>query len=290
MADQQLRAAIGWLVAGNGLAMVSDVIIKAQAADLPVFQFIFLRTVITLLVLLPFWSALDHRHFLRGFRIHLLRSHIGLLCIACTIVALGSLPLATANAIFFSAPLWVVLLAVTFASERLRRIDLVAVVSGFLGVLVILRPIGLNASALSAFAVALSLAVSALLVRWLPPGQSKVHALVLNGLLMLPTTLALACWEDAPWRSDVLITALGSAVFILGYNFTVLYAYSSAHASRVTSAEYTGLLWAAVFGWLFFAEAPDFWMLGGAVMICVPLLISHRKLRVPIREMPINPP
>ena len=287
--EQRSGAAIGWLIAGNGMAMVSDVIIKAQAAQLPVFQFIFLRTLITVLILVPFCAKLDHGRFWLGFRIHLLRSHVGLVCIACTVVALGSLPLATANAIFFSAPLWVVILAVCCLGERLRLIDVLAVSSGFIGVLVILRPIGFDASALSAFVVAVSLALSALLVRWLPRGQGKVHALILNGVLMLPTTLLLACWENADPQPDVVIAACGSAVFILGYNFTVLLAYGSAQASQVTSAEYTGLLWAAAFGWLFFAEVPDLWLLGGAAMICVPLLAAQILYRTPGRIPSIDP-
>lgn len=67
---------------------------------------------------------------------------------------------------------------------------------------------------------------------------------------------------------------LGSALFILGYNVTVLLAYRHVDAGRVTAAEYSGLLWAFVLGWLIFREVPDAWFWLGASLIAGPLMIQ----------------
>ena len=73
---------------------------------------------------------------------------------------------------------------------------------------------------------------------------------------------------------------MGSALFILGYNITVLLAYRQVDANQVTSAEYTGLIWAVGIGWIWFGEVPDLWFLAGSLMIVVPLLLiglQHRR-------------
>jgi len=60
----------------------------------------------------------------------------------------------------------------------------------------------------------------------------------------------------------------------------VLLAYRQVDANQVTSAEYTGLIWAVAIGWIWFGEVPDLWFLAGSLMIVVPLvLIGLRHLK-----------
>lgn len=198
------------------------------------------------------------------------------------VIAIGSLPLATANAIFYAAPILVMLFAVIFFHERLSGLSLLAVVSGFAGIIVILRPVAIGWGAVAALGAALALAIAAVMVRQLPRKQSTVHKLVLSYLLILPASFALMIIEGAPWDPAILVNSLGSTVFILGYNITVLLAYKQVDANQVTSAEYTGLIWAVAIGWIWFNEVPDLWFLVGSVMIVVPLVLiglQHRKLR-----------
>jgi drug/metabolite transporter (DMT)-like permease len=252
---------------------VSDVFVKVIGDGAPVFQFILVRSLITLLLLLPFLGHLDRARFFSGLGVHAVRSHMHLAGVFCMVIALTSLPLATANAVFYVAPILVMLLSVAFFRERLSGLSLLAVFSGFAGILVILRPVELHWSAFSALGAAAALAISAVMVRLLPPGQSTVHRLFLNYLLLLPAAALLTWWEGAAPDSAILISALGSAAFILGYNTCVLLAYRTVDANRVTSAEYTGLLWAVLIGWLWFNEAPDLWFAVGSAMVVVPLLL-----------------
>ena len=113
----------------------------------------------------------------------------------------------------------------------------------------------------------------------LPKEQSTVHKLLLNYLLIVPAAGALALWEGAVWDSSILISAGGSAVFILGYNITVLLAYKQVDANQVTSAEYTGLIWAVLIGWIGFNEMPDLWFAVGSAMIVVPLILVGLRSR-----------
>lgn len=285
MSGKTVNSAILLLVIGNAMALISDVFIKLLEPGAPIFQFAFLRCVITLLLLLPLAGQLNRKALFAGVRIHTLRAHIHLAGILCMVVALGHLPLATANAIFYAAPILVMVLSVFIFREKLTPLSVFAVFSGFSGIVVILRPMEFNWAAVAALASAFALAINAVMVRRLPTQQSTVHKLFLNYLLILPAAGALAWWEGASWDSTILISALGSALFILGYNITVLLAYRQVDANQVTSAEYTGLIWAVGIGWIWFGEVPDLYFLAGSIMIVVPLImigLKHRR-RAPAR-------
>lgn len=285
-------SAILLLVIGNALAIVSDAIIKLQGPDAPVFQFVFVRTLCTLVLLLPLASMIDRNRLFAGGRLHLLRAHVSLIGIACMVVALNTLPLATANALFYAAPVLVMVVAVTLFKERLTPLSLFAVASGFVGILLILRPVALSWNSLSAIGVAFALAINIVLIRKLPTGQSMVHTLVLTHLYMLPAAFLLSLWEGAAWQWSLWLSAFGSAFFILCYNVTVLMAYRWVAANQVTSAEYTGLVWALLGGWLFFDETPDAWFIVGATMIVGPLVWigvrEHRQTRLRLRTAAVS--
>lgn len=279
MSGKTVNSAILLLVIGNALALISDVFIKFLEADAPVFQYAFMRCVITLLLLAPFWRQLDAGKLFEGGRLHFVRGHVHLIGIVCMVYALVALPLATANAVFYAAPLMVMMLSVMFFGERLTRLSLAAVISGFVGILVILRPVDVSWPALAALGSAAALAINAVLVRKLPRQQSTVHKLFLNYLMITPLCLLLMLWEGATWSNAVFVSAAGSSLFILFYNVCVLLAYKHVDANQITSAEYTGLIWAVLIGWLFFAEVPDLWFLAGSMMIVVPLLLIGLQQR-----------
>jgi drug/metabolite transporter (DMT)-like permease len=284
VSGKTVNSAMLLLILGNALALVSDVYIKILPEGAPVFQFIFIRTLITTPLLLLMYRMINLDAFFDGWRMHALRAQIHLVCIACAVVALGSLPLATANAIFYSAPIMVMLLSVVFFREQLTVLSTLAVASGFAGILVILRPIEIGWEALSAVIAAVGIALSIVLVRRLPAGQSVVHKLLLSNLFLLPACTVAMLIEDPSWDPlhwlPLARFALGSGVFIMAYNLTVLLAYRHVEAGKVTSAEYTGLIGAVLIGWIWFAEVPDVWFFLGTAMIVIPLLAlgwKHRR-------------
>ncbi|MFV8834443.1 DMT family transporter [Aquisalimonas sp.] len=283
MSGKTVHSAIVLLVIGNLLAIFSDIIIKTQGGDMPALQFVFLRVLCTLLLLLPFLPMIDRGALFRGTRIHVVRAHISLVGVFCMVVALVNLPLATANALFYAAPLIVMVLAVVIFRERATGLSILAVISGFIGIIVILRPMEFSWQGISALGAAAALGLNALLVRKLPAGQSMAHTLILTHIYAVPAAFALAVWEGAPWDWSLVPAAMGSALFILGYNGSVILAYRSVAANQVTSAEYTGLIWAIAFGWLWFQEIPDAWFVVGSVLIVGPLVLislaEKRRLR-----------
>ena len=276
MSGKTVNSAILLLVLGNAMALVSDVFIKLMEPGAPIFQFAFVRCMLTLALLLPLARKIDRNNLFSGIKIHAMRAHIHLVGLLCMIVALSNLPLATANAVFYAAPILVMVFSVIIFRESLTPLSVFAVFSGFAGIIVILRPVEFNWAAIAALGSALTLAINAVMVRKLPKNQTTVHKLFLNYLLVIPASALLAIWEwqqGASWHPEILLTAAGSAVFILGYNITVLLAYRQVDANQVTSAEYTGLIWAVGIGWIWFNEVPDWWFLVGSMMVVVPLVL-----------------
>ncbi|WP_323750435.1 DMT family transporter [Marinobacter sp.] len=279
MSGKTVNSAILLLVMGNAMAILSDIFIKTLEPGGSVFQFAFLRIVITFVFLLPLMRKLNRDHLFSGFRIHAIRAHVHLAGILVMVIALTNLPLATANALFYAAPIMVMALSAVLFKEKLTGLSMAAVISGFAGIIIILRPVEFNWAAIAALVSALTLAINAVLVRKLPQEQSTVHKLFLNYLLIIPAAGALALWEGAEWHPEMLISAAGSAFFILGYNIAVLLAYHQVDANQVTSAEYTGLIWAVAIGWMWFGEVPDLWFIVGSLMIIVPLLLIGLRNR-----------
>ncbi len=295
MSGKTVNSAILLLVIGNALALISDVFIKLLEPGAPILQFAFLRCLITLMFLIPLARKIDRTNLFAGIKVHAIRAHVHLIGILCMIVALGNLPLATANAVFYAAPILVMVFSAFFFREVLSPLNVFAVFSGFAGIIVILRPVEFNWAAVAAFGSAITLAINAVMVRKLPKGQTTVHKLFLNYLLVIPASGLLALWEwqqGASWHPEILFTAAASAFFILGYNITVLLAYRQVDANQVTSAEYTGLIWAVLIGWIGFNEMPDLWFAVGSAMIVVPLIMvgmrSRQRSHRVLRAQPLN--
>ena len=189
------------------------------------------------------------------------------------VVSLTTLPLATANAIFYAAPLITVVFARLLFKERVTIISLVTAALGMVGVMVILNPTGANIFALAALVVTTTLALNNLLIKKLPTQHGIIDTLYLTNLLGIPTALILALIEFAPFDWNVLLIAVGSSLFSMFYAATCVYAYRAADSNQVTSAEYTGLLGAVFFGIVFFAEQPDMRFYIGSMLIVVPLTV-----------------
>lgn len=274
-------AAMLLLIFGNLIAVISDALIKSVGNEVPVFQFVLFRQVSAVLFLLPFCLFNRPNLFMQGFKWHAIRAHIWLLGAVFMVFAISSLPLATANAIFYAAPLMMLPIAALFFKEQLSKQSVAAAIMGFLGVLVIIRPDQLEWAAISAFIVAVCIAINNLLIRKVPREQSVIHTLLMTNLAGIPVALLLVFIEAKPWDWSAFPIAAGSSLFIMIYAATCVLAYRSIESNKIASAEYSGLIGAAVIGFIWFDEVPDIFMAIGTVMILVPLIwLSKRERRI----------
>ena len=277
MPTMSVGMAMSLLIVGNLIAVFSDALIKTLGEDTAVFQFVFFRQLTAVLILLPFCIGVSKKSFTDGLKWHALRAHIWLLGAIFMVFAINAMPLATANAIFYAAPLMMLPLALVFFKERLSRYSIAAGIFGFMGVLVIIRPTEIDWAAIAALIVALTIASNNLLIRKLPKHQTVAQTLLLTNLAGVPASLGLAIWEGREWDWSPLITAAGSSSFILIYAAICVVTYRSAESNKIASAEYSGLLGAVGVGLVWFGEMPDIAMAIGTAMIILPLIWLARN-------------
>ena len=277
MPTMSVGMAMSLLIVGNLIAVFSDALIKTLGEDTAVFQFVFFRQLTAVLILLPFCLGVSKKSFTDGLKWHALRAHIWLLGAIFMVFAINAMPLATANAIFYAAPLMMLPLALVFFKEQLSRYSIAAGIFGFMGVLVIIRPTEIDWAAIAALIVALTIASNNLLIRKLPKHQTVAQTLLLTNLAGVPASLGLAIWEGREWDWSALITAAGSSSFILIYAAICVVTYRSAESNKIASAEYSGLLGAVGVGLVWFGEMPDIAMAIGTAMIILPLIWLARN-------------
>ncbi|EDM68157.1 MAG: EamA/RhaT family transporter [Moritella sp.] len=260
------------LIIGNIVAVFSDALIKTLSEDIAVYQFVFFRQLTAVLLLIPFCLTSSRKSLVDGLKWHAVRGHIWLLGVIFMVYAINAMPLATANAIFYAAPLIMLPMAMLWFQEKLTVHSVAAGIFGFVGVLIVIRPTQLDWAAIAALIVAFTLAANNLLIRKLPKHQTVFQTLLLTNLVGMPASLGLVVWEGKPWDFAPLLTAAGSTLFILIYAGFCVLAYRSGEASKIASAEYSGLIGAVVVGLIWFDEIPDIGMAIGTAFIILPLL------------------
>jgi drug/metabolite transporter (DMT)-like permease len=189
----------------------------------------------------------------------------------CMMFALRRLPLAEATSILFVAPLLVVLLAKPVLRERIGAARWGAVLTGFCGVLLVVRPSGTLDGIGVAFALATALSNTAyqLLTRILSHTENAIVMLyysALVGTVIFSLSLPWFWYATVPSALDaVLYCSLGTLGFVGHLCFTL--AFRDAPASLLAPVTYLQLVWAGLLGWLVFAQVPDGYTLLGMSIV-----------------------
>lgn len=275
--------AIALLVLGNLAASLSDVAVKMLEGGIATFQYVFLRQLLSVLIIFPFWFQQNKaQRALTARGITSLRAFLIIVGSGCMMIAITHLPLATANAIFYAAPLLMLPLSVLLLKEIPPWGKTLSTMIGFIGVLIVLRPSQFHWAGYFALGTAITLALFNLLARKLPPQQTIVTTLFWTSLISLPITALLAylTWQPISGQQLALVTT--SAALILIYNGLAVKAYKAAPAGQIALAEYSGLVFVVLIGAWGFNEIPDSKTALGILLIIIPLLplkelIQRRK-------------
>jgi drug/metabolite transporter (DMT)-like permease len=291
------------LAAGVSIFSIQDAVIKHLSGQYPVHQIVFLRSLTSLVLLLAFVALSDGTRGLRSGRLalHGLRGLALFAAYMAYYLGLASMSIAEAVALFFTAPFFVAALSNLVIGEPVGPRRWAAIIVGFSGVLIVLRPSTalFEPAACLPILAALSYAVSALLARRLGSTDSSgtmalsaaAFYAVASGLLALAVS-PLGAAPDGhaslrflllPWTSptaeDLGLMVLCGVIAALG-SFFLAQGYRLAEANAVAPFEYVALPWGVLWGWLFFDNLPDRATLaGGAVIVASGLYILHRERR-----------
>ena len=281
-ADDRVGLGIGAIVCGVVCFSIVDATAKWLGQDFAPIQILFFRHLFGIVpIVFLVWrggglQALRTRRPLA----HALRAGLLFTALLSFFTALRGLPLAEAIAVGFTAPLFVTALAGPLLGESVGPRRWAAVVVGFVGALVMVRP-GTEAfrpEALLVVLSALSFALAMLLTRRLSRTETDVsmvaYTSLIAGLASLPFVVFV--WRT-PGGSDLGLFAVvgivgGTAAYLL------VVAYRHAPASVIAPFDYSGLIWASLLGWMVWRETPEpaVWI-GAAIIASSGIYITHRE-------------
>jgi len=259
----------------------ADALTKVLSARYSVFEVAAVDAIFALLVSLPVLvrqegiaSLLPRRPWLV-----ILRCALGAGSLMLAFLSFAAIPLADAYSLAFLTPLAVTAMAAPVLGERVGWRQWMAVVIGFVAVVVILRPdfAGIGAGQFYMLASASLFALSMLILRRIAKTESS-GALLLVYFIMLfliGLPVAITRWQ-APDLGDLGLMALTGACSGLG-NLLLIMAFRYAAAAIVSSFMYSQLIWGTVFGALLFHDLPDLITIGGAaiIMLCGIYTLTH---------------
>ncbi len=272
------------MLLGVILLCLNDALIKSLTLGYPVGELLFVRG----LFICPWILVLAQRAGgLRSLRVTNVKGQAwrGLCVIAGSflfVTGLRYLPLADAVAIAFTGPLFVTAMAPYALGEKVGWRRRGAVLAGFLGVLIMARPGGeaLQWAVLLPLGAALCGGVRDLITRRIARSETTVAMLGVTTAVVMLAGLATAPWGWAPLRGPDLWVFAASGVVVAGAHYLMIEAFRHAEAALVAPFKYTTMIWAVLFGYLFFGDLPDAWTLAGAaVVVLAGLYILHRETR-----------
>ncbi|HKY90211.1 MAG TPA: DMT family transporter [Nevskiaceae bacterium] len=273
------------MLAAVGFLSLMDAGLKLLAPHYPPLQVGALRAASSLPLILVWIGATTGFRSLRRVRwpLHLLRGAIGVAMMAAFVYALRDLPLTTAYILFFVAPLMIVALSGPVLGEHVGPGRWVAIVVGFSGTWIVLRPTGegvLSLSGLMVVAAAAGYAVSAITVRVLSRTDTTQAMVfwVLTSMALGSGLLAAPGWVPIQPGHGWIIAGIG-ATGALG-QWAITEAFSRGEASVIAPIDYTALAWAMGFDlllWGVIPDAPTF--VGAAVIVAAGLYLMRNERR-----------
>jgi drug/metabolite transporter (DMT)-like permease len=272
------------MVASAGMFGMMAIAIRYASAELHPFEIAFFRNLFGFMFALPLLLRTGFG-LLRTdkLRLYFVRCAIGMVSMLCGFWAIVNLPLAQAVSLSYSTPLFVTIGAVLVLHEVVRARRWSAVLIGFVGVLIIVRPFGdsFTAGSLVAVTAAVFSAAVAISIKFLSRTEHPDAIVLYTSMLWVPMSLVPALfywsWPSATgWAWLVLTGFFGTAGHMCWTR-----AFRLGDASALTPLSFVQLPIVAVLAWLLFDEVLDRWTaLGAAVIFAANFYIAHREARL----------
>ncbi len=255
--------------------------IRMGSRDLHPFVLVVWRNIVGLILMLPvIWY--NGGSWLRTARIsvHLRRAMSSLVATMAAYYAVANTPMATAISISYAAPLIATVAAVIFLGEKIRARRITALIIGFIGVLIVVRPgyqvmtTGIAASCLAACATAISIIA---VKRMTSTEDTRAIVFYSFLLLLLPSILlALPVWQ---WPVGMgWVYATGTGMFALGGQYCMTRAYKLADTSALVPYDFVRFILVIMIGVIWFGERVDmFTIIGGTIILVTTLYLAHRE-------------
>ena len=259
---------------------IMDVIVK-WSVDYPIGQVLFFRGffgIVFYFFVIP-KNRLHDFYITKRAGLHFLRCFSGLIALVAIFIALRSLPLATVVSISFAAPIFTTIFSIFLLSEKVGIYRWLAVLIGFLGIIIITQPgiSSLNIYYIFPIIFCLGLSYVAITIRqlsttepvWLISFYFSLSITILS-FFTIPSG-----WVMPNWSDFLLLSLVGVFGGVANLWLSLSYRYSE--VSLVTPLKYLSLVFAIILGYLIWEEIPTLKSLFGAVLVIVSTLIIFRR-------------
>lgn len=263
-----------------------DAVMKGAALAAGVFTATLLRALIGAAIIAPVWLLRDFRWPERPvLKLHIERGIISAFMALSFFYALTKLPIAEAIAISFIAPLIALYLARVLLGEIIQPKAILASILGFLGTLVIvggrlgqadLSPdvmLGLASLLFSALLYAYNFIVIRKQSQVAGPLEVATFHSSVGGVVLM---LFVPFFWQTPSAETLGVVTIGAALTVAA-SLAIAWAYARAEAQALVPIEYSGFVWASVFGWAFFREAVTLPTLAGTALIVTGCWLATRR-------------
>jgi len=265
------------LLLGASLALTTTLVFslvtamtKYTASFVSIEQIILVQYLVCVVIMTPHMYRRGAR-FLKTAApvLHVIRGMSGWLCFYTFYLAIDRIPLAEATLLRSSGPIFVPILLYFWKGFRMPLLRWVPVITGFIGIVFVLRPEGTSLSFwhLVALASAIMLAGSIVTTHVLaasePTSRILFYYFSLSVLCSIP--LAISNWRPIPLFALFCMVGIGLSIWLTMWLYTLAYSY--AKATVISPLGYCGILFTAILGWYFWGQIPDRSAVIGAILI-----------------------
>lgn len=270
------------MILGAGVLSMNDAVSKYLVESYPIGQILGLRQLAALLVILVYirWKGSWRDLRINDRAGQAWRGGMHVAGAVLIIWALSLLPIATVTAIAFSSPIVVLIFSMQFLGEPVSWRRWLAVLIGFAGVLIIIRPGGVDFewALLVAVAAAFVSGLRDLMTRRLARTETSISVLFCASVMIIVASLFTIPLGWKPLTFSASLWFIFNGLLNAGAHFLMIEALRLGDAALISPFRYTAILWAALSGFLVWHHVPDLpTALGAALLIVSGIIIARQN-------------
>lgn len=258
---------------GAGVKLLSD--------DLHPIVICFYRSLMGLILITPFVIRNNFKALqTQNMRLQIFRASINVISMICWFSAIGMMHFEKATALGFTTPLFTTVLAVIVLGEVIRFHRTAALLLGFIGIIIIIRPgyVPFEFGTVLMLIASFSFSFVLIFVKKLSATDSSLTIIFYHLLYMTPVffILSLFYWENINLYQLIVFTLMGASGLLS--HWCLAQAFKMSDTTFVMPLQFTKLIWASLIGLFIFAEQPDIWTWVGGVIIFISVVyITYRE-------------
>ena len=258
---------------GAGVKLLSD--------DLHPIVICFYRCLMGLIIITPFVARNNFQALkTNNMRLQIFRALINIISMICWFSAIGMMHFEKATALGFTTPLFTTILAVLVLGEVIRFHRTAALLLGFIGILIIIRPgyVPFEFGTILMLIASFSFSFVLIFVKKLSASDTSLTIIFYHLLYMTPVffVLSLFYWQTVTLDQVIIFSMMGASGLLS--HWCLAQAFKLSDTTFVMPLQFTKLIWASLIGLLIFAEQPDIWTWVGGIIIFISVIyITYRE-------------